>query len=267
MANEIVCQHNKYGFCKYKENCKFRHVAEICEVENCDVESCLQRHPRQCRFYREFERCKFSEYCLFSHTRAPKKKNDELETVKARMEMLEKKSVEMTSVLNEKCREIKGLEIRLNEIDAKCDAAVETCNLIAKEVTEVVTIAFTKKQDAFEKQNSTRFDALDQQLLALVSLLKTSSSSVHQPQNSQQSPQHSQQTSLQPKLHHQKSRTTHSNQSQQLPGLSLRNSLERNHSHDCNVKSTCDLCGQTFDTDRAKKNHVRNYHQTQPYTT
>ena len=265
MANETVCQHNKYGFCKYRDNCKLRHVTDICEDENCEAERCLQRHPRQCRFYREYYRCKFGDYCLFSHMRAPDKKDDELETMKARLEILENKNVEMTSDLNDKYLEIKELQISLNEVRAKCDTAVETCNLIAKEVTEVVTNALTNRQNALEEQNSARFDALDQQLVALLGLLKTQSLSRHHPQHSQETPQHSQDTPQQPKANHHQ--TTIPHQSQQQPGLSLRKKFEgQNHSQDFSMKFTCDLCGQKFDTDRAKKNHVRNCHQMQPYT-
>ena len=269
MAHVNVCQHNKYGFCKYREKCKLRHVTDVCEAENCDVEHCLQRHPKQCRFYREFERCKFGEYCFFSHARRPKKTDDELQTVKARLEILENKNVELASDLAEKSLEIKELEIRLNDISAKCDTAVETTNIIVKEVTEIVTNAVIKRQDAFEEQNSARFDALDQQLVALLGLLRTRSSALHHPQDSRQSPtssqetpQHSQQIPQQPQpSHHQNPQTTLPHQTQQQPGLSLRNNFDRDNSQNSNLKFTCDLCGQTFDTDRAKKNHVRNNHQ------
>ena len=209
----------------------------------------------------------------FSHTRVPEKTNDELQTVKARLELLEKKNIEITNDLDEKSLEIKELEIRLNEISAKCDAVVETSNFIAKEVTEVVTKALIKRQDDFEEHNSTRFDALDEQLDALLGLLKSQPSSLHHPQHPRQSPQHSQetpsQTTQQPKPnHHQNSQTPLSPhpQSKQRPGFSLGNNFQRNHSQDSNVMFSCDICGQTFNTDRAKKNHVRNYHQTKPYT-
>ena len=153
MANVNVCQHNKYGFCKYREKCKLRHVADVCEADNCEVEHCLQRHPRQYRFYREFERCKFGEYCFFSHARAPKKTDDELQTVKARLEILEQKNVELASDLTEKFQEIKELEIRLNNVSAKCDNAVETTNIIGKDVTKIVPNAVNKRLDAFEEKH------------------------------------------------------------------------------------------------------------------
>ena len=38
MAN--VCKFNRGGFCKFKDNCRYRHINEICEDEDCDVNSC-----------------------------------------------------------------------------------------------------------------------------------------------------------------------------------------------------------------------------------
>ena len=138
---------------------------------------------------------------------------------------------------------------------------------MAKEVTEVVTNALIKRQDDFEEHTSTRFDALDGQLAALLGLFETQPSSLHHPQHSRQSPQHSQTTPQQPKPnHHPNSQTTLSPQSKQQPRLSLGNNFQRNLSQHSNVIFTCDICGQTFNTDRAEKNHVRNYQQMKPYT-
>ena len=33
---EKICLHNKFGYCKYKEQCKYRHIRENCEREECD---------------------------------------------------------------------------------------------------------------------------------------------------------------------------------------------------------------------------------------
>ena len=62
-----VCLHNKFGFCKYGEHCRKEHVEVVCENEECTVNECSKRHPRPCKYFREFGKCKFSEICAFSH--------------------------------------------------------------------------------------------------------------------------------------------------------------------------------------------------------
>ena len=39
MATQNVCRYFKFGFCKYLEKCRFPHVKEICESQDCDVRS------------------------------------------------------------------------------------------------------------------------------------------------------------------------------------------------------------------------------------
>ena len=57
MAN--VCQHHKYGFCKFLDKCKYKHVKENCNDKSCEINDCVKRHPMLCRYFKEFARCKF----------------------------------------------------------------------------------------------------------------------------------------------------------------------------------------------------------------
>ena len=43
------------------------HVKEKCENKWCDITTCNLRHPRTCEFVKEYNRCKFSDYCSFKH--------------------------------------------------------------------------------------------------------------------------------------------------------------------------------------------------------
>ena len=67
MTMENVCYFNKFGFRKFLQKCRFRHVDKLCEEENCEIKSCLSRHPRFCRYFSEFKMCKFGDYCRFAH--------------------------------------------------------------------------------------------------------------------------------------------------------------------------------------------------------
>ena len=54
MAN--VCQHHKYGFCKFLDKCKYKHVNENCNDKSCEINDCEKRHPMLCRYFKEFGR-------------------------------------------------------------------------------------------------------------------------------------------------------------------------------------------------------------------
>ena len=82
-----VCKFNKFGYCRYKDVCRNLHVNESCENVSCDISSCSQRHPRECRYYREYKRCKFTP-CKYTHilhisneSEIGKLKKDHLESV------------------------------------------------------------------------------------------------------------------------------------------------------------------------------------------
>ena len=66
MATQYVCFHNKYGYCKFGEECQKRHVNTICEDRSCEIRKCLSRHPKVCKFYNYYRRCKFNP-CAFLH--------------------------------------------------------------------------------------------------------------------------------------------------------------------------------------------------------
>ena len=67
MTQAGVCFNYKFGFCKFNERCKFRHVTLVCEDENCDISKCEKRHPKICKFYRDYKRCKFTVGCMYKH--------------------------------------------------------------------------------------------------------------------------------------------------------------------------------------------------------
>ena len=67
MAQKI-CTRNKFGYCKYNRQCPLKHNNNICEIEKCKISVCEMRHPKECMWYRDFERCKFSD-CAYKHIR------------------------------------------------------------------------------------------------------------------------------------------------------------------------------------------------------
>ena len=99
MTSENLCNHYKFGFCKHGDHCRKRHIKEKCDEEHCDQRTCEKRHPLECRYFREYGRCKFGSYCLYDHVVKVDPKLQELREIKDKIEAIEKK-------LDEKIQEI-----------------------------------------------------------------------------------------------------------------------------------------------------------------
>ena len=64
IGNKPICKYNKFGYCKYKMECKFVHKIKICEKNRCEITKCKDRHPKQCRFNLK---CRRRLTCMFKH--------------------------------------------------------------------------------------------------------------------------------------------------------------------------------------------------------
>ena len=86
---------------------------ETCKQSSCGVYQCRQRHPRECKFFKEYNRCKFNP-CKFNHITNNSReidieqfREDNLKTV-AKLNDIEQ-------ILDEK----KDLEAKINICDEK----------------------------------------------------------------------------------------------------------------------------------------------------
>ena len=109
MATQVICQFNKYGYCRYQEMCRKQHINEKCENSSCDRKTCNLRHPKICRFFRENGFCKFGEYCKFIHF---EKESFDMEKYKQENENILKKLANID-------REIKKLQQKEEDIVEK----------------------------------------------------------------------------------------------------------------------------------------------------
>ena len=110
-----ICQHHKYGYCKFTQVCRKYQIQEICLENNCEHENCPKRHPKNCRFFSLYQRCKFGEYCAFKHSENNEKK--EIKDLKDKVKLLEDKDVD-------KDQEIKELNNRLEMLYATVEQIV-----------------------------------------------------------------------------------------------------------------------------------------------
>ena len=134
MADEKqICVHFKFGYCKFRANCRFSHVDIICDDStDCDIGNCDRRHPRECKYFTSYGRCKFGSFCRYSHVKSKviadheelkecnkklfemnSKFEKQLEEYKAKLEDLEKKIVtsnQMFSDIEKKYQAISNIQ-------------------------------------------------------------------------------------------------------------------------------------------------------------
>ena len=85
-----VCKFYKFGFCKFREFCKRRHLEQICEsqAECKNKEQCPKRHPKSCKRFNSGNGCKHGEECAYNHKANVKVK--EVTELKDKIDNLEK---------------------------------------------------------------------------------------------------------------------------------------------------------------------------------
>ena len=124
MAVAEVCLFNKFGHCKYQATCRKRHINTICEKEDCEVENCCERHPRECNYYKVYNRCKFGSFCSFAHKTSEDEKIENLRTeingMKVKIEKLEfevnLKNQQIEFIMKALKRDVKSKTVSSNEL-------------------------------------------------------------------------------------------------------------------------------------------------------
>ena len=101
---ETICKFNQSGFCKFLSQCRKQHVMEICPTNQCNIKTCLLRHPKMCKYFSNSGSCKFNFQCAYLHHHT---KN----TVDVEISELESKIKEMES----KIQEIEILQLKLDQ--------------------------------------------------------------------------------------------------------------------------------------------------------
>ena len=132
-----VCQHFKFGYCKFRDNCRQEHVKEICSNYDCDVHSCRLRHPQTCRYREKYRRCKFDP-CAFAHKNHL---SELLEIKKENAEIKEKLAVLENSLKvdgnDEKSNDTKILEEKLREVEDQIAKKNDKINKLESEIDDL----------------------------------------------------------------------------------------------------------------------------------
>ena len=130
----------------------------------------MKRHPRVCRFWREFGRCKFSEYCSYRHKfSAVQEPNaafeSDLHDIKAKLENLENQ-------LREKDNEISELNTRIENLSTNQAAAniavtqeiIKATNEIIYKSTQEALAPIIANQNISKQNTNDKLDSIERLL-------------------------------------------------------------------------------------------------------
>ena len=131
-VNTAICRYNKYGYCRFQDTCRYKHVEEVCDDSLCVADSCNKRHPRSCIYYQAYKRCKFGAQCKYKHAAVVSQSPTEEVSLLSKIDELKE---EITSLRkeNESLKfKLEAIERKVNDVDNRLiHVEVTTENMMA----------------------------------------------------------------------------------------------------------------------------------------
>ena len=224
MVAGSICRFNRYGYFKFGITCRQQHCNEIYSDDACENPQCYKRHPIECKYFKQFRRCKFGVYCAYLHVPVDNEKvttKEEMNNFEIRLKQLEDSSmtrdIELAALklkvytLQKENEELKLiLEILMNVFKKVTEETV-------KKTTDMIVNTLNKQQDEKEKHTERQFNALNSQILNLVRCMKKPASSPP----------------------HLAAAVSYSNQASSFP---------------------CNVCGISLNSNKCLENHIKSIH-------
>ena len=128
IESQNVCRYHKFGYCKFKTSCKFKHVTVVCDDDRCkNQHACQKRHPRVCKYFINFGSCKLGSACAYAHQTRRKVENGRIE----------QKLDELMRIIKEKDEIIDELVVKNKEKDGIIEKLVENVKNLTIEVKKL----------------------------------------------------------------------------------------------------------------------------------
>ena len=80
----------------------------------CENQNCFKRHPKNCKFYDMYKRCKFGDYCFYAHRESAQL--NEMKVLKIKVEVLENNLNEERNYVIDLKEKVKALEEIVKEM-------------------------------------------------------------------------------------------------------------------------------------------------------
>ena len=142
-----ICLYNQYGHCKFADSCDKIHNLVTCDSFPCLDNTCPKRHPRRCRYYGIYRKCRFAERCSFLHCDGRDQVETEREFQASVVEV-----AKLTQEVIELRDEVKNLRVEIDRLgkgtDARlCDAYTNQKHLLGmiKDLKEELDVDKAKR--------------------------------------------------------------------------------------------------------------------------
>ena len=111
------------------------HVDGECVIESCEVINCNSRHPKVCRYLRDYRYCKFGTWCKFSHKNLQNSVNGDLDK---KLKPMEITIIEKEVVVEDLGNKINLIEESIKLLEEKEHESVRKIELLLTEKLETL---------------------------------------------------------------------------------------------------------------------------------
>ena len=148
-----ICQHHKYGYCRFKSECNKIHFSSECtDLEGCkNSKGCQKRHPKRCKRYASGT-CRFENGCAYKHQKPTTNEDPEQKKLKEKVQVMEK-------VLHAMTRKVLILETEVERLKKKSSKNEIIEN--EDELAEDVIVKEVQKEVIDESSSSSHNDIKD----------------------------------------------------------------------------------------------------------
>ena len=166
---DYICKHNKFGYCKLKDECEKYHVNEECKdgIHCKAIKACPLRHPKMCRRIVLEGLCGFGEKCAYNHkTRLNLHgvDNDDIhEDVKKLREEVKQLKITL-EVITSIQREGEILKDSIKELEEDIKLLKTSNKALVKRITELeedLTDESFEESNSFEHENQIKETTLE----------------------------------------------------------------------------------------------------------
>ena len=161
IMEDQICQHHKYGYCKFQKQCQKKHLKGQCEALGAckEIKTCNKRHPKPCKRSILETFCKFGLDCAYAHI---ENYNNKLEATvihhiaSMKAEIIELKEViQRLTPLDHTLKEIEHLKQEINKLKNENAKILNKIHILDEDLES------DKKDESFEENTvTTEYDGL-----------------------------------------------------------------------------------------------------------
>ena len=135
----VVCQYFQSGFCKFQDFCRKQHIKDLCETNKCTSKVCVKRHPKECKYFKTQNGCKFNELCAYQHNITTDTSTIEdlviqINTLANTVMAMSEKIDVLENILQNKCHEGNSSSTQSLQCD-QCEYKASTTTVLKRHIT------------------------------------------------------------------------------------------------------------------------------------